>query len=83
MTKILLRKECDPAAFFHSGFPHLLFQMIPRCHESTLLLAQLRAASYGSKEAHHWSPLLSEGVSEVLKHLMNQTQQQHLIAVQQ
>ncbi|KAF3850140.1 hypothetical protein F7725_019859, partial [Dissostichus mawsoni] len=46
-------------------------QTIPRCPESTLLLAELRAASNGSEEGHDWSPLLSEGAKQVLKHLKN------------
>lgn len=59
-------------------WPHLLLQIIPRYPESTLLSTELRAASYGSEEGHYRSPLLSEGVSESLEHLVNQTQLQSL-----
>lgn len=53
---------------------HLLLQTIPRCPKGTLLSAQLRATFDCSKEGHHRSPLLSEGVSEVFEHLRRQTQ---------
>lgn len=55
-------------------FPHLLFQTIPRCPESTLLSAQLGAASYGGQEGHHWSPLLSEAASEAVQHLTEKSE---------